>query len=428
MTIAELTRKELIMKKMPAQQGPHFWKIAALILTGIMCFILVTGCSAQNESANNSNADSTQEGSGSEKEAQDGDAAVLPADAGIGIVYTDGGEFTDLFVAKTVGYLVSAGIPEENITRMACSEEELADNARKMIADKCTALMIGGADEKTAPGITDAAVKAKIPVVYFGTSPGEKELARWEKNGWKAAYVGSTYDAAAGKRADLIDSTGLEKLDLGKDDNVGLVVLYSGEDKPGDAVNRDTLGLVEELDLPVIVLTDDEEEEDTGEEQAAEETEKDQDTEAPVGEELSEEEIRQNAKEQVIEWMNDYGKELDVILCSDDIQALGAWDAVSEEKKKVGHDVMIMGFDSNTESLEEVAAGNIRNTFFNDFMEQSGNASNAVLAFMKGIEVQPVMTSEYVSVTVDNAQEILDISLKAQESNSDSDSEENTAE
>ena len=91
------------MKKMPAQQGPHFWKIAALILTGIMCFILVTGCSAQNESANNSNADSTQEGSGSEKEAQDGDAAVLPADAGIGIVYTDGGEFTDLFVAKTVG-------------------------------------------------------------------------------------------------------------------------------------------------------------------------------------------------------------------------------------------------------------------------------------------------------------------------------------
>ena len=78
--------------------------------------------------------------------------------------------------------------------------------------------------------------------------------------------------------------------------------------------------------------------------------------------------------------------------------------------------MMIMGFDSTSESLEEVAAGNIRSTFFNDFMEQSGNASNAVLAFLKGIEVQPVMISEYVSVTVDNAQEILDISTKAQES------------
>ena len=110
--------------------------------------------------------------------------------------------------------------------------------------------------------------------------------------------------------------------------------------------------------------------------------------------------------------MKEYGKQLDVILCADDMQALGAWDAVNEEKKRVGHDVLIMGFDSNTDSLTEVAAGNIRSTFFNDFMEQSGNASNAVLSFLKGIEVQPVMTSEYVSVTVDNAQEILDISLK----------------
>ena len=79
------------MKKMPAQHGPHFWKIALLILTGIMSFILVTGCSAQKESANNSNADSTQEGAVKEKEAQDGSAAVLPADAGIGIAYTDEG-------------------------------------------------------------------------------------------------------------------------------------------------------------------------------------------------------------------------------------------------------------------------------------------------------------------------------------------------
>ena len=35
------------------------------------------------------------------------------------------------------------------------------------------------------------------------------------------------------------------------------------------------------------------------------------------------------------------------------------------------------------------------------------------------------MTSEYVSVTVDNAQEILDITMKTRESNPDSDSEGN---
>ena len=81
-----------------------------------------------------------------------------------------------------------------------------------------------------------------------------------------------------------------------------------------------------------------------------------------------------------------------------------------------------------TESLEEVAAGNIRSSFFNDFMEQSKNASDAVLAYLKGIEVQRCAMSEYVSVTVDNAQEILDISMKTQENDPDSDTEENTEE
>ena len=96
-----------------------------------------------------------------------------------------------------------------------------------------------------------------------------------------------------------------------------------------------------------------------------------------------------------------------------------------------------MGFDAVMDSLAEVAAGNIRSTFFNDFMEQSQNASTAVLAFLKGNGAgsQASMMSEYVNVTVDNAQEILDIAGKIQENDPDSadyeeetDTEENEAE
>ena len=414
------------MKKRLARRSSHFWKIFALTLTGIISLVLVTGCSSSKGSTENPNADATQEEAGVvEGKTQGESAAVLPGEARIGIAYPEGDdEFTNLFITKTISYLVSAGIPEENITRMSGAEEELAENVKKLVDDKCSVLMVGGADENTAPGITDAAVKAKIPVVFFGTSPGEAEIARWEKKGIRASYVGGTYEQAAQKRADLIDSTGFEKLDQGKDDNVGLVVLYTGEDGPGDKVNRDTLGIIGELDLPIYVLTDDEEEADPEEDQEAVESEGQEEAQE-AAEELTADEVRENAKEQVIEWMEEYGKSLDVILCADDTQALGAWDAVSEEKKRVGHDVMIMGFDSNMDSLTEVAAGNIRSTFFNDFMEQSGNASNAVLAYLKGIEVNPVMTSEYVSVTVDNAQEILDITMKTRESNPDSDSEDN---
>ena len=414
------------MKKRLARRSSHFWKIFALTLTGIISLVLVTGCSSSKGSTENPNADATQEEAGVvEGKTQGESAAVLPGEARIGIAYPEGDdEFTNLFITKTISYLVSAGIPEENITRMSGAEEELAENVKKLVDDKCSVLMVGGADENTAPGITDAAVKAKIPVVFFGTSPGEAEIARWEKKGIRASYVGGTYEQAAQKRADLIDSTGFEKLDQGKDDNVGLVVLYTGEDGPGDKVNRDTLGIIGELDLPIYVLTDDEEEADPEEDQEAVESEGQEEAQE-AAEELTADEVRENAKEQVIEWMEEYGKSLDVILCADDTQALGAWDAVSEEKKRVGHDVMIMGFDSNMDSLTEVASGNIRSTFFNDFMEQSGNASNAVLAYLKGIEVNPVMTSEYVSVTVDNAQEILDITMKTRESNPDSDSEDN---
>jgi ABC-type sugar transport system substrate-binding protein len=389
-------------------------KVLTLILTGVISFLLVTGCSSQNGSADAPNADATQEEAGADQEeAKEEIAAILPADAVIGIVYTEGeGDFTDSFLTKTIGYLVAAGIPEENITTTKGAAEELTANAQKQIDGGCSVLMVGGADDKTAPGITEAAAKAKIPVVYFGTDPGEAEIARWESEGYRAAYVGSTYGQAAQKRADLLDGTDLEKLDPAKDDNVGLVVLSTETDKPGDAVNRDTLELVKELDHPIYVLTEEEEE----------------DSEASEEEELSPEEVRERAKEQVLDWMKEYGKQLDVILCADDMQALGAWDAVSEEKRLVGHDVLIMGFASNRESLEEVASGNIRSTFFNDFMEQSSNASNAVLAFLKGIAVEPVKTSEYVSVTVDNAQEILDISVTVQESEPEQDSEETTEE
>ena len=209
---------------------------------------------------------------------------------------------------------------------------------------------------------------------------------------------------------------------VNEDGEIGFVVLYSGEDKAGDQVNRDTVRILEERGTAVYELTQDDEEEASEEE--SEEAEETVEEEADTYDETA----RENAREQVIEWMTDYGKQLEVIICADDMQALGAWDAVSEEKKRVGHDVLIMGFDSNTESLEEVAAGNIRSSFFNDFMEQSKNASDAVLAYLKGIEVQRCAMSEYVSVTVDNAQEILDISMKTQENDPDSDTEENTEE
>ena len=371
-------------------------KIIAMVLTGIISVLLITGCSSKNEGQDVSGADTTQKET---TEAKQGDnPVILPADAQIGIAYAeDSSEFTSLFLNKVQGNLISAGIPEGSIGKSGGSAEELADNAKALISGGCSVLMVGNADENSAPGITDAAVKAKIPVLYFGTSPGEKEIARWKDKGWRIAYVGNTYAQSAAKRAEIIDTLGLEKADFDEDGEIGIAVLYTGEDKAGDQVNADTLKKLEEMGVSYTELTADEEDVYRG-----------TDLEASM--------------EQVVDWMTDYGKELDLILCADDSQALGALNGISDEKKRVGHDVLIMGFDAHTESLAEAAAGNIYSTFFNDFMEQSQNASNTVLAFLKGAGADQgaEMISEYVSVTVDNAQEILDIAEKMQESEADS--------
>lgn len=367
-------------------------KIIAMILTGIICVLLITGCSSTTEDKDVSGAGTTHE------EKKEENPVILPADAQIGIAYAeDSSEFTSLFLNKVQGNLISAGIPEDSIERAEGSAEELADNARALISGGCSVLVVGNADENNAPGITDAAVKAGIPVLYFGTSPGEKEITRWKDKGWRIAYVGSSYAQSAAKRAELINTLGLEKADFDEDGEIGIAVLYTGEDTVGDQVNADTLKNLEELEVSFTELTADEEDVYRG-----------TDLEASM--------------EQVVDWMSEYGKELDLILCADDTQALGALNGISDEKRRVGHDVLIMGFDAYTESLAEAAAGNIYNTFFNDFMEQSQNASNTVLAFLKGAGADQTtnMISEYVSVTVDNAQEILDIAGKMQENDPDS--------
>ena len=233
-------------------------KIIAMILAGIVSVLLVTGCSSQSEDQNVSNAGTTQEQQAEPEEEMN---AILPSDARIGIAYTqEEGEFTSLFVAKAKGNLVSAGVPEENIESAGAADQELADIAAGMIANGCSVLMVGNADENNAPGITDAAVKADIPVLYFGTSPGEKEISRWKDKDWKIAYVGGAFEQSAAKRAELIDSLGLEKADFDEDGEIGIVVLYTGEGKAGDQVNEETLNNLEELGVSFSILTDDEEE------------------------------------------------------------------------------------------------------------------------------------------------------------------------
>lgn len=397
-------------------------KSIGLLLAFVTWFLLLTGCSAetgQNGSGTGATNEAVQEESGET-------ASGLPSEAKIGVVYArDIGTFSERFTGRLKGYLVQAGVSDDNIIECAVSAEELPDAVKDLVEEKCLVLIVDNAGDIPISSITDRASKAGIPILYFGMDPGEKERARWEKKGIKAAYVGGDDTKAAQMRADVLDNMDFSLIDLNEDHEIGTIVLRDSDGSDAERINLETLKALEERHYTVSILDEDEEAEEAEDTQEADEPEEAEggtpDGEDPeaAGEEpheaiwevdASPEEIEKEAAyELVISKMEEYGKELELILCANDSQAAGAWKAVSEEKRLVGHDVLILGLGAGEETLREVARGNITGTLFNNSMEQAKCAADYTISYIKGIDVPYYTAFDFVNVTVDNAQEILDI-------------------
>lgn len=405
-------------------------KSIGLLLAFVTWFLLLTGCSAetgQNGSGTGATNEAVQEESGEI-------ASGLPSEAKIGIVYArDIGTFSERFTGRLKGYLVQAGVSDDNIIERAVSAEELPDAVKDLVEEKCSVLVIDNAGDIPISSITDRASKAGIPILYFGMDPGEKERARWEKKGIKAAYVGGDDTKAAQMRADVLDNMDFSLIDLNEDREIGTIVIRDSDGSDAERINQETLKALEERHYTVNILDKDENEEDdpSGEEtddtQVVDEPEEEEAEDgSPDGEDpeaaseepheaiwevdASPEEIEKEAAyELVISKMEEYGGDLELILCANDSQAAGAWKAVSEEKRLVGHDVLILGLGAGEETLQEVARGNITGTLFNNSMEQAKCAADYAISYIKGIDVPYYTAFDFVNVTVDNAQEILDI-------------------
>ena len=405
-------------------------KSIGLLLAFVTWFLLLTGCSAETGQSGSGTGATNETAQEEAEEITSG----LPSEAKIGVVYArDIGTFSERFTGRLKGYLIQAGVSEDKIIERAVSAEELPDAVKDLVDEKCTVLVVDNAGDIPISSITDRASKAGIPILYFGMDPGEKERARWEKKGIKAAYVGGDDTKAAQMRADVLDKMDFSLIDLNEDREIGTIVIRDSDGSDAERINQETLKALEERHYTVNILDKDENEEDdpSGEEtddtQVVDEPEEEEAEDgSPDGEDpeaaseepheaiwevdASPEEIEKEAAyELVISKMEEYGGDLELILCANDSQAAGAWKAVSEEKRLVGHDVLILGLGAGEETLQEVARGNITGTLFNNSMEQAKCAADYTISYIKGIDVPYYTAFDFVNVTVDNAQEILDI-------------------
>lgn len=102
-----------------------------------------------------------------------------------------------------------------------------------------------------------------------------------------------------------------------------------------------------------------------------------------------------------------YGKDIEVILCTSDAIAVGAAQAIADGGRTVGKDVYLLGIDGDEQALDMVAAGTMTATVFVDPAAQAQTVAQAVLGKLKGNEVSHRQVLPFVAVTAENVKDYL---------------------
>ena len=326
-------------------------KVISLILAATMVATMATGCgSSSGETTTTDNAASTTtDAAAPATEASDTAAAATEA---------AGGDYAD----KKVGVCIY----------------QFSDN---FISEGVDVLIVNPVNSSSAATITDKVVAADIPLVYINREPDAEEEQRWEDNGWNVTYVGCDARQSGTFQGEMIVDLGLDTVDLNGDGKIQYVMV-EGDPENVDAQYRTEYSVkaLTDAGLEVECLSD------------------------QVGN------WQQDQAQQIVaNALGQYGDKVEVVFCNNDAMALGALQAIQSAGRTVGTDIFLVGVDALSEALEDVVAGTMTGTVFNDHFSQSHGAADAAINFINGETNEYYIGCDYVKVTKDNAQEILDM-------------------
>ncbi len=233
------------------------------------------------------------------------------------------------------------------------------------IAAGVDAIILTLADASAAPGITQAAQKANIPLVYLNLEPGNVgQLPD------KQAYVGSRETDAGTQAAQA--ACGLLKK-TGKDSNAQVYILMG--DLAHQASRDRTSSFKDTLaagDCKGVTIAD---------EQSAAWT-------------------RTNAMDMTTNWIT-AGQPIDVVYANNDEMALGAIQALKSAGVSMD-DVIVIGIDATQDALAAMAAGDLDATVFQNAKAQSASAIDAAVALAGGKPVEKQVMVPFELVTPEN--------------------------
>jgi methyl-galactoside transport system substrate-binding protein len=352
-------------------------RVVSVILAAAMATSMLVGCSGGN--ANNDSA-TTQEGTSSATESETNDLS----DKVVGVcIYQFSDNFMTLFRTELENYLVSLGFSKSNIKIVDGANDQATQTGQieNFIVEGVDVLIVNPVNSSSAETITDKVVAAGIPLVYINREPDATEQARWSDNNWDVTYVGCDARQSGTMQGEMIVDLGLDAVDFNKDGKVQYIMV-EGDPENIDAQFRTQYSVkaLEDAGWTVECLSD------------------------QVGN------WQQDQAQQIVaNALGQYGTDIEVVFCNNDAMALGALQAIESAGRTVGQDIYLVGVDALSEALEDVLAGTMTGTVFNDHFSQSHSAADAAVRYIKSESNDHYIGCDYVKVTKDNAQEVLDM-------------------
>ena len=305
------------------------------------------------------------------------------ADKKVGIsIYKFDDNFMTLYRNELQRYLTEElGFKAENVVIQdgKGDQAEQTNQIQNFITQKFDVLILNLVQASSAPEITDMCKEAGIPVVYINREPDVAEEERWASESIAATYVGCDARQSGTFQGEEILATE-NKGDINGDGKVSYIMIQ------GDPENVDAQYRTE---FSIKALTD------AGME---------------VEELLKQRGDWDQAKAQQIaqDALTQHGDKIEVIFCTSDAMALGALQSIEAAGRKVNEDIYLVGVDALVEAVQNVIDGKQTGTVFNDHFSQAKAAADAAVSFLKGEAVDTVIPVDYIKVTAENAQEILD--------------------
>ena len=372
-------------------------KVLSIILTGAMVAAMFVGCGSKADAPAEAPAadapveapvpDAPVEAPAAEEpkaEEPAADAAGGYADKKVGVcIYQFSDNFMTLFRTELENYLVSLGFAKDNIKIMDGQNDQATQSQQidAFIAEGVDVLIINPVNSSSAATITDKVVGANIPLVYINREPDAAEEQRWQDNGWNVTYVGCDARQSGTMQGEMIVDLGKDKIDLNGDGKIQYIMV-EGDPENVDAQYR--------TEFSVKALTD-----------AGWEVEC-LDDQVGNWQQAEAQQIVANA-------LGQYADKIEVVFCNNDSMALGALQAIEAAGRVVNENIYLTGVDALSEALENVINGKMTGTVFNDHFSQSRSAADAAVRFVDGETNEYYIGCDYVKVTTDNAQAVLDM-------------------